>query len=71
LIRYHDNGKGISIEDQRKFFDQFFTTKRSQGGTGLGLHVIYNIISQNMSGSISVDSSQKEGATFLIRLPKK
>ncbi len=71
LIRYHDNGKGISIEDQRKIFDQFFTTKRSQGGTGLGLHVIYNIISQNMSGSISVDSSQKDGATFLIRLQKK
>jgi len=71
LISYHDNGKGIAIEHQQKVFDPFFTTKRNQGGAGLGLHVIYNIICQNMSGSISVDSPQGEGATFLIHLPRK
>jgi len=71
LIKYHDNGEGIPDKNQDKIFDPFFTTKRNQGGAGLGLHVIYNIISQSMEGSISVDSSQGEGATFLIRLPRK
>ncbi len=71
LIKYHDNGRGISAEDQGKIFDPFFTTKRNQGGAGLGLHVIYNIICQNMGGSISVDSTQTEGTTFLIQLPQK
>lgn len=69
LIKYHDNGKGISEENKNKIFDPFFTTKRNQGGVGLGLHVIYNMVTQNMGGSVSVESMQGEGTTFLILLP--
>ncbi|MBL4796391.1 MAG: HAMP domain-containing histidine kinase [Oleispira sp.] len=69
LIKYHDNGKGISEENKKKIFDPFFTTKRNKGGVGLGLHVIYNMVTQNMGGSVSVESMPGEGTTFLILLP--
>jgi len=69
LINYHDNGQGIPLEDQNKIFDPFFTTKRSQGGPGLGLHIIHNIVCQKMKGEISVESNHEQGTTFLIRLP--
>lgn len=68
-IKYHDDGKGISEENQKKIFEPFFTTKRNKGGTGLGLHVMYNLIFQNMGGSIEVESHPGEGTTFLIQLP--
>ncbi len=69
IIKYHDNGKGIPLEDQKKIFDPFFTTKRNQGGPGLGLHIIHNIVCQKMQGEISVQSDEGQGATFTIRLP--
>ncbi len=69
MIKYHDNGKGIPVEDQNKIFDPFFTTKRTQGGPGLGLHIIHNIVCQKMQGGISVKSNVEQGATFIIRLP--
>ncbi|WP_419186981.1 ATP-binding protein [Candidatus Halocynthiibacter alkanivorans] len=50
-------------------FDPFFTTKRTQGGPGLGLHIIHNIVCQKMKGEISVESNQEQGTTFIIRLP--
>ena len=68
MIKYHDNGKEIPLEDQKKIFDPFFTTNRSQGGTGLGLHIIHNIVCQKMKGEISVHSNQEQGTTFIIRL---
>ena len=69
MINYHDNGQGIPLEDQNKIFDPFFTTKRTQGGPGLGLHIIHNIVCQKMRGEISVESNQEQGTTFIIRLP--
>ena len=69
VIKYHDNGKGIPLEDQNKIFDPFFTTKRNQGGPGLGLHIIHNIVCQKMQGDIAVQSNEKQGTTFVIRLP--
>ncbi|MGK5093253.1 HAMP domain-containing sensor histidine kinase [Deltaproteobacteria bacterium TL4] len=44
---YHDNGKGIPPEHLPKIFDPFFTTKRGKGGTGLGLHIVYNLATSN------------------------
>ena len=68
-IRYQDNGKGIPLQDHKKIFDPFFTTKRGQGGTGLGLHIIHNIVYQKMRGEISVNSDQGQGTAFTIQLP--
>ena len=66
---YQDNGKGIPEEHIPKVFDPFFTTKRSEGGSGLGLHIVYNLVTQKLKGSITCQSHPGEGATFTITLP--
>jgi len=69
-IIYHDNGKGIPISDQDKVFDPFFTTKRGNGGSGLGLHILHNLIYQRLEGELQLNSSENNGTTFTIILPK-
>jgi C4-dicarboxylate-specific signal transduction histidine kinase len=67
-IAFTDTGPGIPAGLERRIFDPFFTTKEVGQGTGLGLSITYGII-KDLGGSISVDSTPGEGATFLIRLP--
>ena len=64
-----DNGKGIAAEHLTKIFEPFFTTKRGQGGSGLGLHLIYNIITKNLRGSIICESSIGKGSRFVMLFP--
>jgi PAS domain S-box-containing protein len=66
LIRFTDQGSGISEERMTKLGEPFYTTKEK--GTGLGLMVSYKII-ENHRGSISVHSQQSKGTTFDIRIP--
>ena len=68
-INFSDDGKGMSETVQRKAFDPFFTTRRSKGRTGLGLHIAYNIVTQQLGGQITVKSKPGQGATFIISLP--
>jgi len=69
-LKYSDNGKGIPKKSLKKIFDPFFTTKRGQGGTGLGLHIIYNTVTQQLGGTIQCESEIEKHTTFHIRLPK-
>ena len=69
ILLYRDDGKGIQKEHLNHIFDPFFTTKRDKGGTGLGLNIIYNIITSQLEGSISCSSQIEKGAEFLITLP--
>ena len=69
ILEIKDNGIGIPRENLGKIFDPFFTTKSFDEGTGLGLFVVYKIIS-NLSGKIDVTSTVGEGTIFYIRLPK-
>lgn len=69
-FRYSDNGKGIPAEIQSKIFDPFFTTQRGNGGSGLGLNLVYNIVHQTLKGNLQVHSVEGEGTTFLINFPK-
>lgn len=69
-ISYIDDGKGMSEEVQKKIFDPFFTTKRGNGGTGLGMHIIYNIVTHKLQGNIEVKSTLGVGSEFIITLPK-
>jgi signal transduction histidine kinase len=69
-IIYSDDGEGMSDDVRKKIFDPFFTTKRGNGGTGLGMHIIYNIISHKLQGTIDVQSTLGEGSQFIIVLPK-
>jgi signal transduction histidine kinase len=65
-----DNGKGIPADMLDKVFDPFVTTRRGQGGTGLGLNIVFNLIVKQFGGTITVDSTVGEGATFTLRIPR-
>jgi len=67
-LTYADNGKGIAPENQGKIFDPFFTTKRSHGGSGLGMHLVYNIVTKKYSGKIKCESEIGQGVRFDITL---
>jgi signal transduction histidine kinase/FixJ family two-component response regulator len=67
-IGFHDAGEGITEEHLEKIFDPFFTTKDPDKGTGLGLMISHQIIADH-GGSIEVESTPGEGATFHVRLP--
>ncbi len=69
LLNYQDNGKGIAPENLRKIFEPFFTTKRHRGGSGLGLHIVYNLVTRKFRGKIHVESELHQGVQFLIELP--
>ncbi len=66
---FKDNGRGIEKENLSKIFDPFFTTKRGSGGSGLGLNIIYNLISQKLNGTITCESEIGKGVNFLIEIP--
>jgi len=68
---YRDDGCGMPEEVRRKIFDPFFTTKRGSGGTGLGMHIIYNLVTIKLQGSIEVQSKLGHGTTFSMTLPKQ
>ncbi|CAD5291108.1 Signal transduction histidine kinase [Alteromonas sp. 38] len=70
-MRYGDNGKGLSNDDLDKLFDAFFTTKRGEGGSGLGTHIMYNLVTQSLSGHIEAQSKPGEGLQYTIRFPMK
>lgn len=70
-LRFSDNGRGIAPEHQQRVFEPFFTTRRGQGGTGLGLNIVYNLITQKLGGEVSVESALGKGTTFTLRLPIK
>lgn len=63
-----DNGKGIHEDVEGKIFEPFVTTKRNKGGTGLGLNITYNIVTQTLGGSIKLDTEYTQGARFIITL---
>ena len=67
---FADNGKGIPAQNLQKIFDPFFTTKRGRGGSGLGLNLIYNIISKNLNGSITCESTVGKGTLFIMNFPE-
>lgn len=66
-----DNGRGIPSLYLNRIFEPFFTTKRGNGGSGLGLHIVYNIVRQQLWGTIEVKSTMGEGTAFLIVIPSK
>ena len=68
-IRVSDNGPGIPTEIREKIFEPFFTTKPTGTGTGLGLSLSYDIVTQGHGGRLTVESTEGEGATFIITLP--
>lgn len=70
IMIYKDNGSGIDQENINKIFDPFFTTNRKKGGSGLGLNIVYNIVSVQFGGTISVESDEN-GTKFTCVFPRK
>ncbi|MEM9219865.1 MAG: ATP-binding protein [Cyanobacteria bacterium P01_F01_bin.150] len=69
IFIYTDNGSGIPAENLGKIFEPFFTTKRRQGGSGLGLHIVYNLVTRKLGGNIRCNSQSGKGTRFTIILP--
>jgi ligand-binding sensor domain-containing protein/signal transduction histidine kinase len=69
LIEFSDNGCGMPEDIRRKVFDPFFTTRRGQGGSGLGLHIAWNLATQLLGGNISCESEVGKGSSFYVRIP--
>jgi DNA-binding LacI/PurR family transcriptional regulator/signal transduction histidine kinase len=74
LLKLKDNGIGIEADQLKLIFDPFFTTRRARGGTGLGLHIVYNMVTQKLMGHINVKSNtkahgDKSGTEFVISIP--
>jgi signal transduction histidine kinase len=69
-IIYQDNGLGMEQSALKKLFEPFYTTKRLQGGSGLGAHLVYNIITQGLNGTITATSKLNSGLVYHISFPK-
>jgi signal transduction histidine kinase len=69
-IIFADNGRGMTPDVQRQAFDPFFTTRRNEGGTGLGLHIVYNLVTQQLGGRMMLESRLGQGTTFRIIMPR-
>jgi PAS domain S-box-containing protein len=69
-IIFSDDGCGMSLDVRRRAFDPFFTTRRDQGGTGLGLHIVYSIVTTRLGGRLDLDSAPGAGTRIQIILPR-
>ncbi|MEP1383555.1 MAG: ATP-binding protein [Paraglaciecola sp.] len=69
LIHYSDDGKGLDKITLGQHFDAFFTTKRGEGGSGLGTHIMYNLVTQTLKGKIQASSELGEGLHYKISIP--
>ena len=66
---FSDNGRGMDESVRQRVFDPFFTTRRGQGGSGLGLHIIYNQVTRQLGGTLRCESSPGQGTRFVLRVP--
>jgi signal transduction histidine kinase len=70
LLVFSDDGLGLSKDDMKQLFDPFFTTKRGEGGSGLGTHLIFNLVTTSLKGKVKAASKLGEGLTYQIEFPK-
>ncbi|MBF0380979.1 MAG: HAMP domain-containing histidine kinase [Magnetococcales bacterium] len=69
FMQYQDDGLGMDKKTKERLFEPFFTTRRGEGGTGLGMHIVYNLVTKTLYGKITCESSPNNGTTFNITLP--
>lgn len=69
IIDYSDDGRGLDEETLARHFDAFFTTRRGKGGSGLGTHIMYNLVTQTLGGEIAAVSNPDEGLQYKITIP--
>ncbi|MCG7531911.1 ATP-binding protein [Psychrobium sp. MM17-31] len=69
-FKFRDTGKGINKQHLSKIYDPFFTTTRGKGGSGLGMHIIFNLVNHTLCGHIECQSTVGEGTSFDISFPR-
>jgi signal transduction histidine kinase len=69
FVHYSDNGGGVPEHIKKRIFDPFVTTKRGEGGSGLGMHLVYNLVTQALNGKISLESSLGQGVDIWFDFP--
>ena len=69
-VLFSDDGCGMSFDVRRQAFNPFFTTRRDQGCTGLGLHIVHSIVTNRLGGRLSLDSEPGEGTRIQLILPR-
>ena len=69
-IVYADDGRGIPEDLINRVFDPFFTTRRHTGSTGLGLHIVFNLVTTRLRGTLRLESADRPGVRFTLNLPK-
>lgn len=70
-ISVSDNGIGLTRDVQSKIFEPFYTTKLGKGGSGLGMHIVHNLVNGPLEGQIIIKSKPKQGTTFVLTIPKQ
>jgi signal transduction histidine kinase len=70
VFDYADDGVGMDRETLGKMFDPFFTTKRGTGGSGLGAHILYNLVTGALGGTVKVESEPGKGLQYQLRFPR-
>jgi len=68
-ICYQDNGVGVEESLHQKIFEPFYTSKRGQGGSGLGLNLVFNMVNQKLGGRLQFSSQLKHGVQFILDIP--
>ncbi|MCB9959919.1 MAG: HAMP domain-containing histidine kinase [Rhodospirillaceae bacterium] len=68
-LNFADDGKGVPEANVPRLFEPFFTTRRGQGGSGLGLHIVHNLVVGRLGGHIRFEPTPGGGATFIIEVP--
>lgn len=68
-IVFADNGKGMTAQERSRIFEPFFTTRRAQGGSGLGMHIVSNLTTERLGGTIAVQSEPGQGTQITLRFP--
>lgn len=69
ILIYEDDGKGMDDTTKSKIFDPFFTTQLGRGGTGLGLYLVYNVVTLQLFGTVKCVTQLGKGTTFIIEIP--
>ncbi len=70
IFVYRDNGHGMDQQQREKIFDPFFTTMRGKGGTGLGMSIVFNLVTQTLKGNIKLETEVGQGVTFTMTFPR-
>lgn len=70
-LHFQDDGIGLDVEGEKNLFDPFYTTKRNEGGSGLGAHLVYNLVNRKLGGEVQITTAPGAGLSYFIHFPSQ